>query len=135
VSQCAGQVRILAGHRHACRPTVWDRCRCAVACATNTTTCSLACRPHAAKPTCIGRCRYVTNTNIKIIILLDDEQPVKDEQLAKVLRRLHALYVDTVSNPFHTLGMPIKSARFEQQLEAIVTSYPKPPGSVGGFQS
>ena len=80
-------------------------------------------------------CRYVTNTNIKIILLLDDEQPVKDEQLAKVLRRLHALYVDTVSNPFHTLGMPIKSARFEQQLEAIVTSYPKPPGSVGGFQS
>lgn len=29
-------------------------------------------------------CRYVTNTNIKFILLLDDEQAVKDEQLQKV---------------------------------------------------
>ncbi|GIL72663.1 hypothetical protein Vretimale_4364 [Volvox reticuliferus] len=76
---------------------------------------------------------YLTNTHVKIILLLDDEAPIKDEAVLRVLRRLHSLYVDTTSNPFHKFGLPITSPRFDAQLEQIVALYPRPGASLGGF--
>ncbi|GFR41299.1 hypothetical protein Agub_g1975 [Astrephomene gubernaculifera] len=76
---------------------------------------------------------YLTNTHLKILLLLDDEGPAKDEVVMRVFRRLHSLYVDTASNPFHVFGLPISSARFDVQLEQIVAVYPKPGASLGGF--
>ncbi|KAG2499243.1 hypothetical protein HYH03_002822 [Edaphochlamys debaryana] len=78
---------------------------------------------------------YLTNTHVKIIVLLDDEAPVKDDLVMRVMKRLHNLYVDTTSNPFHKFGMPISSPRFDAALESIVSVYPRPGGSVGGFKT
>lgn len=41
----------------------------------------------------------------------------------QVLKRLHNHYVDLFSNPFHSSGMPIKSSKFDSQVEAVVASY------------
>ena len=45
---------------------------------------------------------YLSNSRIKLIAVSDDEE-VKDGEMKALFRRLHALYVDTVSNPFHTV--------------------------------
>ncbi|KXZ56357.1 hypothetical protein GPECTOR_1g316 [Gonium pectorale] len=78
---------------------------------------------------------YLTNSHVKIILLFDDEGTIKNEMVLRVFRRLHALYVDTASNPFHSFGLPIRSGRFEAQLEGIVAVAPKPGASLGGFMT
>lgn len=52
-----------------------------------------------------------------------------------MFRRLHALYVDTASNPFFKFGLPIASPRFDAALEQLVATYPKPGASLGGFST
>ena len=53
----------------------------------------------------------------------------------QIYKRLHNLYVDTTSNPFHRFGLPISSPRFDVHLEQIVAVYPKPGASLGGFMT
>jgi hypothetical protein len=51
----------------------------------------------------------------------------------QIFRRLHSLYVDTASNPFHAFGLPLASPKFDAAVEAIVAAYPKPGNLAGGF--
>lgn len=63
---------------------------------------------------------YLTNCRIKLIAVLDEED-VKDTEMKALFRRLHALYVDTISNPFHTPDSELYgSASFDRQVERIV---------------
>ena len=41
-------------------------------------------------------------------------------RIAQVFRRLHAAYVDAVSNPFYTIGQPITSRRFNDSVKTAV---------------
>lgn len=43
----------------------------------------------------------------------------------QLFKRLHAAYVDTTSNPFHTFGAPLKSGVFEAAVEAVAGAFPK----------
>ena len=62
----------------------------------------------------------LTNCRVKLIAVVDDEEP-KETELRALFRRLHALYVDAVSNPFHTYGSELDgSASFQRQVERIV---------------
>jgi len=38
----------------------------------------------------------------------------------QVFRRLHAAYVDAVSNPFYTIGQPITSRGFNDSVKTAV---------------
>ena len=51
----------------------------------------------------------------------------------QIFRRLHQLYVDTASNPFHAFGLPLASPKFDASVEAIVAAYPKPGNMSSGF--
>ena len=63
---------------------------------------------------------YLTNCRIKLIAVLDEEE-VKDAEMKALFRRLHALYVDTVSNPFHAPDSELYGcASFGRQVERIV---------------
>mmetsp|Transcript_32322 Transcript_32322/g.53473 ORF Transcript_32322/g.53473 Transcript_32322/m.53473 type:complete len:145 (-) Transcript_32322:176-610(-) len=63
---------------------------------------------------------FLTNTRIKLITVLDDEE-VKDAEMRALFRRLHTLYADTVSNPFHTPDTELDGCRsFQRQVERIV---------------
>mmetsp|Transcript_66019 Transcript_66019/g.130918 ORF Transcript_66019/g.130918 Transcript_66019/m.130918 type:complete len:150 (-) Transcript_66019:30-479(-) len=63
---------------------------------------------------------YLSNSRIKLIAVSDDEE-VKDGEMKALFRRLHALYVDTVSNPFHTSDTELSDcASFDRQVERIV---------------
>ena len=65
---------------------------------------------------------YLTNCKTKLIAVLDDAE-VKDEQMKALFRRLHALYVDTTSNPFHTADTELAGvASFDRQVERIVAA-------------
>ena len=63
---------------------------------------------------------FMTNCRIKLIAVLDEED-VKDAEMKALFRRLHALYVDTVSNPFHSPDTELYNcASFCRQVERIV---------------
>ena len=65
---------------------------------------------------------YLTNCRIKLIAVLDDDE-VKDGEMKALFRRLHALYVDTTSNPFHTPDTELSSvASFDRQVQRIVSA-------------
>jgi hypothetical protein len=51
---------------------------------------------------------------------------VRDDALAPLLRRLHALYVDAASNPFHELGGPLRSAKFDAAVDAALAAVTPP---------
>ena len=62
---------------------------------------------------------YLTNCRVKLVAVLDDED-VKEEQMKALFRRLHALYVDTVSNPFHAPDSELYGcSSFGRQVERI----------------
>jgi len=63
---------------------------------------------------------YISNTRIKFMLVLDDTQ--KDEKMRMVFKRFHAAYVEAVSNPFYTTGMPVSSKRFDASIRTIATS-------------
>ena len=63
---------------------------------------------------------FLSNCRVKLIAVLDDEE-VKDGEMKALFRRLHALYVDTVSNPFHVPDSELYGcASFDRQVERIV---------------
>lgn len=63
---------------------------------------------------------YMTNSHIKLIAVLDEDE-VKDDQMRALFRRLHALYTDTVANPFYSPDAELsESASFDRQVERIV---------------
>ena len=50
-----------------------------------------------------------------------DRDEVKEAEMKALFRRLHALYVDTTSNPFHEPNSELyKCASFGRQVERIV---------------
>ena len=63
---------------------------------------------------------YLSNSRIKLLAVLDEDD-VKDDQMRALFRRLHALYVDTVGNPFHKADSELNDcASFDRQVERIV---------------
>ena len=62
---------------------------------------------------------YMTSTGVKLILVLSDTgaDTAKTKQF---LQDFHALYCDTVCNPFYTLGTPITSNRFKAKLEKLL---------------
>lgn len=68
---------------------------------------------------------YLTNTGIKVVLVLDDVT-AKDDTVSRVLRRIHHAYVDVASNPFFTFGAPLQSSKFDHAVEAAVAGFGKP---------
>ena len=63
---------------------------------------------------------YLTNCRIKLVLVVDDEE-VREGEVKSLFRRLHALYVDTVSNPFHAPDSDLDAcASFRRQVERLV---------------
>ena len=63
---------------------------------------------------------YLSACRVKLIAVIDEEE-VKDEQMRALFRRLHSLYVDTMSNPFRAPDADLHAcASFRRQVERIV---------------
>ena len=66
---------------------------------------------------------YLTNTRIKLIAVVDEED-AKDAEMRALFRRLHTLYIDTISNLFFAADAELStSTSFQRQLERIVEAY------------
>lgn len=65
---------------------------------------------------------YISNTHIKFVLVLDEAGPREDD-LKRLFKGLHNLFVDVTSNPLYTHGMPITSRRFEEGTVAILKAY------------
>jgi len=86
---------------------------------------------------CADDCRFygfTTNTNLKIIIAIEDDilpnevqlQKSKDEEVRVVLTRVHSLYVNYLLNPFSSTSGKITSRRFDRGIEGIVSEFNGP---------
>jgi hypothetical protein len=61
---------------------------------------------------------YVTNTGVRLVLVLD-ENDNKDSSIIKALfRKLHALIIESMSNPFYVEGQPLTSKKLENDLGA-----------------
>ena len=62
---------------------------------------------------------YLTNSRVKLIAVVDDEE-VKDAEVKVFFSRLHRLYVDTISNPFHDPNGELHgNASFARQVKRV----------------
>ncbi|VDN03316.1 unnamed protein product [Thelazia callipaeda] len=53
---------------------------------------------------------YVTNTNVKMIIVTQvGNTTLKDQDIRSIFKKLHAAYCNMLSDPFYTPGQYIKS--------------------------
>ena len=55
---------------------------------------------------------YITNTKIKLIVVTAGDMEPSDNAVKQFLHQFHKLYIDTVCNPFHTLGTSLTSPRY-----------------------
>lgn len=67
-------------------------------------------------------CRYVTNTNVKFMLVLEDTANPKLADLRETFRRLRLAYVDAISNPFHIQGSALESPTFAARVRAILST-------------
>ncbi len=65
---------------------------------------------------------YISNTHIKFVLVLDEAAPREDE-LRRLFKRLHSLFVDVTSNPLYTHGLPITSRKFDEGTLALLKTY------------
>lgn len=90
----------------------------------------------------VDLCGFFFTAQTKVIIVIDDVD-VKDVDvksvrrfrcfafstkyslswLAKVLRRIHAAYVDALCNPFHVPGERLNSGRFDKAVLRIIGNF------------
>mmetsp|Transcript_13202 Transcript_13202/g.32052 ORF Transcript_13202/g.32052 Transcript_13202/m.32052 type:complete len:146 (+) Transcript_13202:259-696(+) len=65
---------------------------------------------------------YVTNTGVRFALVVGAQsQHAPDPPLVKAFfKKLQALYIDCVSNPFYKPGQPIVSASLDRDLLALV---------------
>ncbi|GLV36337.1 uncharacterized protein CBL_08831 [Carabus blaptoides fortunei] len=64
---------------------------------------------------------YVTNTKIKLIIVVDSSNTsLRDNEVRSMFRKLHSLYADVVFNPFYIPGDAIMSKSFDRNVKNIM---------------
>jgi hypothetical protein len=63
---------------------------------------------------------YISNTDTKLVAILTDGE-ARDAELRQLFRRLHALVIDAISNPFYVAGHQLASKKFEQGVRQLAT--------------
>ncbi|EMR09141.1 hypothetical protein PNEG_02484 [Pneumocystis murina B123] len=69
---------------------------------------------------------FVTNTQIKFIVVLDmSEMIITDADMKLLFKAIHSAYIVQVCNPFYSLDdkTPIQSRRFDKMIQQIVESW------------
>jgi hypothetical protein len=92
----------------------------------------------------VSRYGYVTTTNVKLIIVVDEYSEIKDPEVKSVsspfpsspsfiesslltpspslkfFEKFYTVYVNTVSNPFYNIDEEITSKKFELEVARLV---------------
>lgn len=63
---------------------------------------------------------YVTNTSVKITLVLSDGATVRDNEVKALLSKVHAAYIAAVSNPFYAGDALSSSVDFESNVTALL---------------
>jgi len=68
---------------------------------------------------------FVTNTKIKIIIIIDSTNSLlRDNEIRAMFRKLHNAYTELVCNPFYIPGDPITEKSFGNLVDDFLKSSP-----------
>nr|CAG4642907.1 EOG090X0HN8 [Evadne anonyx] len=68
---------------------------------------------------------FVTNTKIKIIIIIDSTNSLlRDNEIRAMFRKLHSAYTELVCNPFYIPGDPIAASSFGNMVDDFLKSSP-----------
>ncbi|KAJ1449238.1 Sedlin [Pelagophyceae sp. CCMP2097] len=67
---------------------------------------------------------YMTNTKIKLMVVLDDQNKAQEADLRAFFQRIHGAYVEHLRNPFAKLdGGRILSKKFGAAVDAHVSAF------------
>ena len=81
--------------------------------------CCPTCLPPLRLPLRLPRCVHPPRPAVPPTSPLPLPSPLGSDQ---IFRRMHAAYVDAVSNPFYQQGAPLASRRFDVSIRTIATS-------------
>jgi hypothetical protein len=56
-----------------------------------------------------------------LLLVVEEQADSKTMDVREAFRRLHAAYVDAISNPFHVQGHALMSPGFEANVRGIIT--------------
>jgi hypothetical protein len=71
---------------------------------------------------------YATSTRVKIIVIIESvNSTLRDNEIRTMFRKLHAAYIDIVSNPFYRAGDKITSRTFYDVVSSMMVSDGGPP--------
>ena len=79
---------------------------------------------------------YCTTTRIKFFIVVEDEalsseqQINADSDIKSLLKTIHRLYVEEMLNPFTDITGPIKSKRFDEQINYHIAAFNQSDGMI-----
>ncbi|KAJ3426900.1 trafficking protein particle complex subunit 2-like protein [Anaeramoeba flamelloides] len=62
---------------------------------------------------------YLTNTNYKLVCIIDDSE-IKEQEMKTLLNNLHTILVDAICNPFYITDEPITSKIFHLKILDLI---------------
>ena len=66
---------------------------------------------------------YVTNTNIKFIVVVDaSNATLRDNEIRQMFRKLRDGYTNVLWNPFYLPGTKIESKKFDAVVSGLMAS-------------
>ena len=66
---------------------------------------------------------YVTNTNIKFIVVIDaSNATLRDNEIRQMFRKLRDGYTNVLWNPFYLPGTKIESKKFDAVVASLMAS-------------
>jgi len=65
---------------------------------------------------------YITNTKIKLIVVVLDDADLKEVDIKNFFKRFHQVFAGTVCNPFYTPDDVIKVKKFDTDVDNLVYS-------------
>jgi hypothetical protein len=64
---------------------------------------------------------FATCTRVKLLLVLDGAD-VSEDAVRDAFRRMHAAFIDAVSNPWQPPGKPLRSAAFGRAVDALAAA-------------
>jgi len=63
---------------------------------------------------------FVTNTDVKLMIVVQEDHVLKDQELRQFFAKFQDLYIQAACNPFYESNTEIKSPKFDQAILNLV---------------
>lgn len=65
---------------------------------------------------------YITSTKLKLVVIVDDVEPVRETEMRGLFKAFHHLVVNQLCNPFYVTDSKIVSAPFDERIRRMAAT-------------